>query len=127
MATYNNHLYSLWPQAKHYPLVSSMNFQRISIEQAHELIEQEKTLLVDIRDKASFLSAHIKSAVHLDNSNVDAFINSSDNQAPLVIYCYHGNSSQGAADFFASKGFTEVYSMDGGFEQWRTEYATVTE
>lgn len=104
-----------------------MNFKRISTEQSKTLLEKENTLLVDIRDKASFLSAHIERAVHLDNSNVEDFINNSDSSAPLVIYCYHGNSSQGAADFFASKGFSEVYSMDGGFEQWRTEYATVSE
>lgn len=101
-----------------------MNFQRISIEQAKTLLEQDHTNLVDIRDKASYLSSHIDHAVHLDNSNVADYIASTNPEQPLVIYCYHGNSSQGAADYFASQGFKEVYSMDGGFEQWRTQYAT---
>jgi thiosulfate sulfurtransferase len=99
-----------------------VTFQRISTEQTKDLLEKDDTLLVDIRDKPSYLSGHIKHAVHLDNSNVDAFINDNNPTTPLIIYCYHGNSSQGAADFFSSKGFAEVYSMDGGFEQWRTQY-----
>lgn len=99
-----------------------MTFKRISTEQTKTLLAEDNTLLIDIRDKTSYLSAHIENAVHLDNSNIETFINSNDTHAPLIIYCYHGNSSQGAADFFASKGFSDVYSMDGGFEHWRTQY-----
>jgi thiosulfate sulfurtransferase len=41
---------------------------------------------------------------------------------PLIVSCYHGNSSQSAAAYLCSQGFTEVYSLDGGFEVWRTTY-----
>jgi len=36
----------------------------------------------------------------------------------LVCYCYHGNSSQGAARFFQERGIKNVYSMAGGFTAW---------
>jgi len=39
-----------------------------------------------------------------------------------VVVCYHGNSSQQAAQFFAGEGFNDVYSMDGGFEAWKLQY-----
>ena len=29
------------------------------------------------------------------------------------------NSSQNAAQFLGENGFKEVYSMDGGFEEWK--------
>ncbi|MDE0931482.1 MAG: rhodanese-like domain-containing protein, partial [Halioglobus sp.] len=45
-----------------------------------------------------------------------------DRDQPLLIYCYHGNSSQGAADYFFNQGFEDVYSMDGGYEAWRLKY-----
>jgi thiosulfate sulfurtransferase len=40
------------------------------------------------------------------------------------VVCYHGNSSQSAAAYLVSQGFSEVYSLDGGFELWRTTYPT---
>ncbi|MCR8923950.1 thiosulfate sulfurtransferase GlpE [Dasania sp. GY-MA-18] len=104
-----------------------MTFKRLSISDSKTLLDEQDATLVDIRDQASFISSHIERAIHIDNNNVQAFIQQQDHSKPLVVYCYHGNSSQGAADFFASQGFSEVYSMDGGFEEWRTQYATVTE
>ncbi len=41
---------------------------------------------------------------------------------PAVVVCYHGRSSQGAAQYLAEQGFDTVYSMDGGFESWRLAY-----
>ncbi|MDA1135366.1 MAG: rhodanese-like domain-containing protein [Proteobacteria bacterium] len=36
----------------------------------------------------------------------------------LLIYCYHGNSSKSAANFFAEKGFINAFSMDEGYSGW---------
>ncbi|MGL5628515.1 MAG: rhodanese-like domain-containing protein, partial [Plesiomonas shigelloides] len=38
---------------------------------------------------------------------------------PVIVMCYHGNSSQGAAQYLVNQGFDEVYSLNGGFEAWR--------
>ncbi|MBV1871825.1 MAG: hypothetical protein KUG83_04700, partial [Gammaproteobacteria bacterium] len=37
---------------------------------------------------------------------------------PIVICCFHGHSSLSAASFFSEKGFTNVYSLDGGYTAW---------
>ena len=94
-----------------------MNFQRISVEQARELIAQN-ALVVDIRDAHSFSSGAIPDAVHLSGDDVEAFIENTDQSRPLIVCCYHGNSSQGAAQFFAQRGFEQTYSLDGGYEAW---------
>ncbi|MFT4862153.1 MAG: thiosulfate sulfurtransferase, partial [Pseudohongiellaceae bacterium] len=47
------------------------------------------------------------------------FIAAADTAQPLVVCCYHGNSSQSAAAFFAEQGFVQSYSLDGGFEAWQ--------
>jgi thiosulfate sulfurtransferase len=36
-----------------------------------------------------------------------------------IIYCYKGISSQDAAHYLSSQGFKDVYSVDGGFEEWK--------
>lgn len=102
-----------------------MTFKRISIDDAEQLLKQGAQL-ADIRDEQSFALGHIEGASHLRNDNLQQFIEAADPDQALIIYCYHGNSSQSAAQFFIEKDFTEVYSMDGGFEAWRQRYPKVS-
>jgi len=96
-------------------------FTRISCQQASELCKIKGTQIVDVREAAAYNEAHIKNAVHIDNSNLTNFVAEAEPDAALVIYCYHGNSSQQAGQFFTQQDFTKVYSVDGGFEQWRVD------
>ena len=96
-------------------------FKRIPPEQAQALREQG-AVVVDIRDQPTYAAAHITGAQHLDNVNIADFIRAADLDAPLIVACYHGNSSQSAAAYLAHQGFAEVYSLDGGFELWRSQY-----
>ena len=100
-------------------------FKHISIQASIDMLAADGAQLVDIRDEQSFVAAHIKGAKHLDNVSLQDFIAQADPDVPVIVYCYHGNSSQSAAAFLNDKGFEEVYSMDGGFEQWRTEHPIV--
>lgn len=102
-----------------------MTFKRISAEDAQQLIAQPDTQLVDIRDPRSFASAHIPGALNLSNSNLVDFIAAADLDAPLVVVCYHGISSQPAAEYLVQQGFDDVYSMDGGFESWSKQFPIV--
>lgn len=96
-------------------------FKRIAPEQAQTLREQG-AVVVDIRDLQSFANGHISGALHLDNHNLADFIARADFDQPLIVACYHGNSSQSAAAYLAHQGFAEVYSLDGGFELWHSRY-----
>ncbi|GAA0856196.1 thiosulfate sulfurtransferase GlpE [Aliiglaciecola litoralis] len=95
-------------------------FEHISVEQTHELLKQNKARLVDIRDEQSFEAAHVEGAVHLTNGTLQQFMSQTDFETPVIVCCYHGISSQQAAQFLIHQGFDEVYSMDGGFEAWRS-------
>jgi thiosulfate sulfurtransferase len=97
-------------------------YKHINSADTHALIELGKVELVDIRDAESFRQAHIEQAHLINNENVQDFIREADLDRALVVYCYHGNSSQGAAQFFSEQGFEEVYTLDGGFEAWRQNH-----
>jgi thiosulfate sulfurtransferase len=97
-------------------------FKHISTQDAHTLITSDQCQLADIRDEQSYSLAHIPNATHLDNQSLQQFIENADPDQALIVYCYHGNSSQSAAQYLVEKDFTEVYSMDGGFEMWRQLY-----
>ena len=96
-------------------------FKRIPPETAQALRESG-AVVVDIRDPQSFAMGHISGSTHLDNHSLHDFITKADLDAPLIVSCYHGNSSQSAAAYLVSQGFSEVYSLDGGFELWRATY-----
>ena len=100
-------------------------FQSISAAGAQTLLAQPGTQLVDIRDEHAFSAGHIEQARRIDNGSLGAFIASADKTAPLIVCCYHGISSQSAAQFFIEQGFTEVYSLSGGFEGWKNEFPYV--
>ncbi|KZY87250.1 hypothetical protein A3743_15055 [Oleiphilus sp. HI0072] len=96
-----------------------MSYKCISVPQARSLRREKACSLVDIRDPASFASVNIEGSVHISNDNVQQYLSDMDKEKPLIVVCYHGNSSQGAAEFFASQGCREVYSLDGGFVEWQ--------
>lgn len=93
-------------------------FKRISVAEAKSLMAEGNTTVVDVRDAQSYATACIDGAIHISNDNLGTFVNEADKDVALIVYCYHGNSSQAAAQFFAQHGFSNVYSMDGGFEAW---------
>ena len=98
-------------------------FTRISVQKAHEIMETgNRVTIVDIRDANSFAQGHIAKAQTVNDENIGAFLQKTDKDAPLICYCYHGISSQGAASFFANQGFSQVYSIDGGWEEWKAIY-----
>lgn len=97
-------------------------FKRISAESAKELIDQKDVAIVDIRDPQAYQASHIPESSHLDNNTLPGFLESTPKDKPVVVCCYHGNSSLNAAQFLAEQGYEEVYSLDGGFEYWRTLY-----
>jgi thiosulfate sulfurtransferase len=96
-----------------------MSYQSISVSEAVEMMKSEAVTLLDIRDQHSFQTGHIADSIHLSNENVAEVVGSLDKEKPVIIYCYHGNSSKGAADYFYNLGFKKAYSVNGGYEIWK--------
>jgi thiosulfate sulfurtransferase len=99
-----------------------MDIPQIQIQEAKIRLDGRSCTFVDIRDPGSYRAAHIPGALHLHDGNVQEFIQNTDKATPVVVYCYHGNSSLGATAYFIENGFKNVASMSGGFEAWRELY-----
>ncbi len=99
-----------------------MEIPQIQIHEAKKKFDEKSSLFVDIRDPGSYQQAHIPGAIHLNDGNVQEFLQNTAKDCDVVVYCYHGNSSMGAAGYFLENGFTNVASMMGGFEAWRQVY-----
>ncbi|GAA5125854.1 thiosulfate sulfurtransferase GlpE [Alloalcanivorax gelatiniphagus] len=96
--------------------------ERIGPEQGLELLQAGGTLFIDVRDPESHQQARIPGALPLNQAGLEAFLATTDRAHPLVVYCYHGHSSQAASDYLNEQGFQSVVSLDGGFEYWRQAY-----
>ncbi|MEM7195911.1 MAG: thiosulfate sulfurtransferase GlpE, partial [Pseudomonadota bacterium] len=90
-----------------------MAFIRIDSKEAQRLIDDESAAVVDIRDRVSFESGRIKNADHIDNESVLTWIETANKDLPIIVCCYHGNMSQGAAEYLNQNGFEKSYSLDG--------------
>ncbi|GLT20330.1 thiosulfate sulfurtransferase GlpE [Vibrio zhanjiangensis] len=94
-------------------------FQHIDVLGAQALIDEENARLVDIRDLQSFSVAHPHKAYHLTNETMVRFMDQVEFEQIILVMCYHGISSQGAAQYLINQGYEQVYSVDGGFDAWQ--------
>lgn len=99
----------------------------ISSQQARALLHSERKLqIVDIRTPELYQASHITNAQLLNEQNLADFLRAADPDTPTLVYCYHGIASVQAAQILANHDFSEVYSLDGGFEQWQRDYPQLT-
>ena len=96
--------------------------KEIDVHKVKEMEDNASATIIDIRDPASYQAGHIPNAIHLSDNTIKQFILDTDKNKSLVVYCYHGISSQGAAAYFYEQGFKEVSSMIGGFAGWLSVY-----
>jgi len=95
-------------------------FQRIDVQRAENLLSRGDLVVFDARDVGSFEKSHVTGAQHVSSHNLSALIGATARTRPILIYCYHGNASREYAQTFSDFGFSEVYSLDGGYEAWCT-------
>lgn len=103
------------------------SFSHIQADAAQQMLKENLATLADIRDVNSFEAAHIEGATHLSNESLSQFMAATDKARPIIVCCYHGISSQQAAQFLVQQGYQQVYSLDGGFEGWRRAFPYVSQ
>ena len=93
-------------------------FKCIDVQEAQELLNDPGTVIIDIRDKVSYQAGNIPNSISVSDGNIVDFLNSTDRQESLLIYCYHGINSKDAAEYFVKNGFQSVFSLDGGYTEY---------
>ena len=94
----------------------------VSLEEAKQKLGTPETTFVDIRHSGDYVQAHVPGALHLDETSAAQWTQTADKAKPIIVYCYHGYSSQDAAAWLLESGFQNVHSMRGGFEGWRSAF-----
>ena len=97
-------------------------FKQISVEQAHDILDEGHVCLIDMRHPEKYQLEHVANAINIPEATIDEFIPQADQSQTTLIYCNHGNGSKRFSQYLCEQGFTSVYSIDGGFAAWKQQY-----
>jgi len=101
--------------------------KQLTHEEAEALMAAENVIIADVRDRDSYEQGHIANAIHLSMPKLQEFSEQVDKTTPILVYCYHGITSQSVGQHLIEQGFTEVYSLMGGFEAWKAHRSSSTD
>ena len=94
-------------------------YKELQPQAAGELLNDGAVTILDIRDPDSYETAHLESAIQLNQASLKQFLDATARDQTLLVYCYHGISSAAAAAFLIEQGFSDVYHIVGGFQAWQ--------
>jgi rhodanese-related sulfurtransferase len=116
------------------PAAYTAILETITPQAAFDLIEANRDnpdfAIIDVRGAAEFAQEHIENAINIDSAAEDftTQLEALDKNGVYLVYCFSACIS--AADASATMvglGFTKVYNMLGGIDQWKAAgFPTVT-
>jgi rhodanese-related sulfurtransferase len=104
-----------------WPMVTKGGGAALSTSDAVRLINQEKAVLIDVREPAEFAAGHAAGARNVPLNTLDGAKGLPTNKAiPLVVVCATGARSSRAVAQLRKAGYSSVHSLAGGTAAWRT-------
>jgi rhodanese-related sulfurtransferase len=94
--------------------------REISVNETLERI-REGANLIDVREDNEFEKAHAAGATHMGRGIIERDIVQTfpEKDTELILYCGGGYRSALAADMLQKMGYTNVWSMAGGWKAWK--------
>jgi rhodanese-related sulfurtransferase len=98
-------------------------------ETQQRLRENNQAKLVDVREDNEWDAAHAAGAIHLGKGIIERDIETTvpDKNTELILYCGGGYRSALSADALQKMGYTNVFSMAGGWKAWKESGAELEE
>ena len=86
-----------------------------------QLYDSEEFIFVDVRTPQEFSEGYIDGAINIDfrNENFMQKMGELDKNKAVYLYCRSGGRSGQATAMLKEAGFTEVYNLLGGINEWK--------
>lgn len=86
-----------------------------------ELMEEENTVLLDVRTPAETADGTIEGAREMDFRDPDfgQRVAELDKDKTYLVYCASGGRSGQTCRMMTAAGFERVYNLEGGYRAWR--------
>ena len=104
--------------------------REVTVEETRRRLEENnRARLIDVREDNEWAAGHAAGAEHLGKGIIERDIEAlvPEKEAELILYCGGGYRSALAADMLQRMGYTNVYSMAGGWKAWREAGAPTEE
>lgn len=100
----------------------NVSYSSLNNKDFAKIIQQKKTVLVDVRTAAEYATGHIPNAVNMDVNKPDfeKQVSNLNKKKPVAVYCRSGRRSKVAAQKIAAMGY-KVYELDKGIMKWDGE------
>jgi rhodanese-related sulfurtransferase len=101
--------------------------REVNVDEARRKLESGKAKLIDVREDNEWEAAHARGAEHMGRGVIERDIEQRvpDKNAELILYCGGGFRSALATDNLQKMGYTNVWSMAGGWRAWQAAGAPV--
>ena len=102
--------------------------REVTVAETQQRLEQNSSAkLIDVREDNEWEAAHAAGAMHLGKGIIERDIETTvpDKATELILYCGGGYRSALSADVLQKMGYTNVYSMAGGWKAWKESGADV--
>jgi molybdopterin/thiamine biosynthesis adenylyltransferase/rhodanese-related sulfurtransferase len=95
--------------------------EEIDPASASELLSDGSAVAVDVREREEWDEGHLPGAVHVPRGFLEQRIEQAapDRRQPVVLYCAGGARSALAAKTLEELGYERVFSLAGGFTDWK--------
>src|SRR5690606_17813029 len=96
---------------------------RVSPLQATQLLNQGKSLLLDVRNAEEFAAGHAKDAKNIPLKELAERAGELEKfkSCPVITVCARGLQSHKAVAILKKQGFEQVNSLLGGMEAWQAQ------
>ncbi len=100
--------------------LSDTRIKDVSAPEFHDLIENGKGLLLDVRTPEEVAQGKIPGAsvINIHDDDFVRKLNLMQKDRPIYVYCRSGGRSSRAAQIMGENGFSEVYNLVGGIGAW---------
>ena len=93
-----------------------MSYVEIHADAIAMLYQKKGLVIFDTRDAVSYQAGHLPGAVPISDDAIGQLIVGRKRNNPVLVYCYHGNSSRDICQLLSGMGFAEVYNLSGGWK-----------
>ena len=95
--------------------------KEISVVDAAKSMQQDKVVLLDVREHSELDICRIEEAIHIPLSEIPQRIELLPRNLPLIIFCHNGMRSRSVVYYLITLGFDNALNMTGGIHCWAKE------
>jgi rhodanese-related sulfurtransferase len=95
--------------------------REVTVAETQARTHEAGAKLIDVREDNEWEAGHAAGAIHLGKGIIERDIEQTvpDKATELILYCGGGYRSALATDALQKRGYTNVFSMAGGWKAWK--------